>query len=148
MATETSTRITVKDALVSLLDTNLTGVGCSWGHPGKNVKREAVFVGNIEPHEQQARKLSDVTREERFELQVIVNVLKKASQQTVTTRCDELARTVERVVRDNPQLGLVNPQVHLAEVTSAPIREAVAGDKGRMAECDMRVQVTSRLRRT
>lgn len=145
MPTETSIRITAKNALVQLLADELAGVQVGWGHPGKRIAKETVYVADIPEHEQRADKLGDVTRGETFEIAVVVNVMRKASQQVVSTRADELACDVERVVRENAQLGLT-AQIHLAEVISAPLREAVYGD-GRMAESPMRVRITSRSRR-
>ena len=148
MATETSARIEAKDALHSLIQAAISDAQTAWGHPGPSkIQRETVFVGNIEPHGQEANKLGDVTRSEQFVIEVVVNVMKRGSQRDASVRCAALADQVEQQVRENRQLGLTD-KIKLAEVVSMPLREGIAGDKGRVAEIVMKVQVTTRLRRT
>lgn len=98
----------VKDAVLDLLAPALPGVQVTYGHPGRNMQRELVFLGGAETDQEWAH-LGARARTETFDIDLIVNVRRPGAQQrAVTERAYEILATVEDVLRANVRLdGLV-----------------------------------------
>ena len=132
MAT-TSTVITVKKALVSLLDAALT-VPVTWAWPGKMTQPEAVFLG---PHPETSDVRIDVDsqiptmkagrkqRAESYSVRVTVWVfrpdLNVEGAEECETRAFELFGSIEDVLANDPSLGSVDVQLASIERFSSTL---------------------------
>jgi hypothetical protein len=98
----------IKAALHELITAELVGVQVSYGHPGRNMAREMVFIGDVSIS-QEFKALGGRTKHETFELDLIISVVKPGAQQRVATeRAFELLATIEELLRANLTLdGLV-----------------------------------------
>jgi hypothetical protein len=139
MAT-TSTLITVKSAIVTLLQAALPGVQVSYHHPGEpGMEAECVFLGhatstNEVPTMRANRKKTD----ERYILQVVVEVKGEGrTQLQADTRCMELFAEVEDMIADDPNLGLGNA-IHWARLAGW---EQIGGSTGTGHGCRVEADV-------
>lgn len=139
MAT-TSTLVTVKSAIVSLLETALPAVQVSYHHPGEPaMENECIFLGHATadktvPTMKSGRKKTD----ERYTVQVVVEVKGEGlTQLAADTRCMELFAEVEDVFADDPNLGL-HPTIQWAQIVGW---EQVGGSTGTGHGCRVEVDV-------
>lgn len=146
--TQSSAMFAAKQALVDVLDSHqdLAGVQVSWAHPGKNLTKEVVIVGDIRPREQKPVDLSSRQRECAFTIDVAIDASQRSDAKTVAERTTEIAATVEEVVALNPELGLPETILY-AQVVSAGLTEGF-DDPGREALVELVVNVRARLRRS
>lgn len=130
--TVTSTIPAFKAALLAALQqrTGLHGVEVSWGYPFNSQSREWLFLGNVSG-DQTAAALGRQRREESYDLEVIIAVLKPGSRGDIrarTERAFEIAAEVEDQLRTDASVGQV---VRVAQV-EGPLRlsEFFVGDSG------------------
>jgi hypothetical protein len=139
MAT-TSTLVTVRSAIVTLLSAALPTVQVSYAHPGEpEAHGEFIFLGfaqstNEVPTMKAGRKRTD----ERYVQQVIVEVKGEGmTQLQADTRCMELFAEVEDIIADDPNLGLGN-DIHWAKLNGW---EQVGGSTGTGHGCRIEADV-------
>ena len=100
---------TFKGRLLTQLQANstLSSLQVSYGDPGGAQRRESVFLGDIETNDHVPESLSTGRRRriEEFTLEVFVEVSSKPTPQACEERAVELARAVETVLADDPQLN-------------------------------------------
>lgn len=144
MAT-TSTLVTVKSAIVSLLETALPTVQVSYHHPGEpEMKNECIFLGHAQgektvPVMRAGRKKTD----EEYTVQVIVEVKGEGlTQLAADTRCMELFGEVEDVFADDPNIGL-GSDIFWAQVVGW---EQIGGSTGTGHGCRVEVDVAVKAR--
>lgn len=141
----TSTLVTVKSAIVALLETALPDVQVSYHHPGEpEMQGECIFLGHA-----QAEKTIPVMRanrkktDEDYTVQVIVEVKGEGlTQLAADTRCMELFAEVEDVFADDPNLGL-GSTILWAQITGW---EQVGGSTGTGHGCRVEVDVAVKAR--
>jgi len=142
----TSTLVTVKSAIVSLLQAALPGVQVSYSHPNEpEAHGEFVFLGfaqstNTVPVMRGGRKKTDET----YTVQVVVEVKGEGlAQLAADIRCMELFAEVENIIADDPNLGLGN-DIHWARLEGW---EQVGGTTGTGHGCrvEANVEVSARL---
>lgn len=139
MAT-TSTLITVKSAIVAVLQAALPAVQVSYAHPNEpEAQGELIFLGHaIATKEVPTMKAGRKKTDERYTQQVIVEVKGEGlTQLQADTRCLELFGEVEDVFADDPNLGL-GDTIHWAQVTGW---EQVGGSTGTGHGCRVEVDV-------
>ena len=100
----TSTIPTIKAALVTRFaaDTDLSSVQCSYGNPyPTRSEEELIVVGNV-TNDQEPSGLGSDIREERYDIEILVSVLRSAreSQQTLETRAFVIAGHIEDSIID------------------------------------------------
>ena len=151
-----STIPALKAALLARLqaDAALAGVQVSWGIPFGELARECVILGDARaedatggrPGGQSTVAIGTRAREERYLLELLVRVLKGASQQEVTERAFALAAAVEDSLRawagEAPPFGGV---VRWALVTGTPLEEFPAANGERMAIVTVEVAAAERI---
>lgn len=109
MAT-TSTLVTFKTALVSALQTKLTGVQVAYAWPGPDTAPESVYLDTEAAGEQRIPHLTAgrKTRDEIYRVTVIVWVAQPdgtvTSAETCESRAHALMSGVEDVLADTPRL--------------------------------------------
>lgn len=111
MARRYSTATTAPEALTGLLaarvdaDPDVGEVTVLWGMPGEDVPTDVVWVGGVEPVDQDAAALGQRRRDERYRIPVFVDVVVPgADPAAANRRAGTLARLVEEVVGDAPTL--------------------------------------------
>ena len=139
MAT-TSTLITVKSAIVSLLEAALPTVQVSYHHPGEpGMESECIFLGhavstNEIPVMRSGRKKTD----ERYTVQVVIEVKGEGlTQLGADTRCVELFGEVEDIIADDPNLGM-SSTIHWARLAGW---EQIGGSTGTGHGCRIEADV-------
>lgn len=139
----TSTIPALKAALLTRLinRAGLAGVSVTWGRPPGQLEKEWIMLGNCrnadptgeERGGQSTAVLGRRSREERYVLEVDINVIKsiKETAQSVTERAFVLLDEIEDELRADPT---VNATVRTAQVTGVELLEtyprAEAGKRG------------------
>tara|TARA_R110000803_G_scaffold79437_1_gene145049 strand:+ start:723 stop:1172 length:450 start_codon:yes stop_codon:yes gene_type:complete len=145
-----STMYAVKTKLLTLLqdDAGLSAVQVTYGDPGGAMRRESIFMGDINSSDQFPEVLASGRRRrlEEYTLDVHVFVQSKAAGlQEAEQRAVSLASTVENVVADNPQLGGTVSGLMFAECSGMSMSSAEAGADGPVVETIVQFLVKARL---
>lgn len=123
-------------------DAGLAGVQVAWGLPFGSLARELVVLGHVRAEDptggvggQSTASLGQRRREERYVLELVVRVVRHATQQEVTERAFAIAAEIEQSVRawgeEQPQFGGL---VRWALVSSVELQEfPTEGNQERLA---------------
>ena len=143
-----STIPTVKDTLVTVLGNraHLAGIQVVRGHPGNELRDEAVIVGLARGrHEIATIKAGRQVRDETYTVEVIASVI--SSEGTVKAaedRAHVLIAEVEEALADDPKLG-IGTTILWAKTGDIEERGSGHTDTGSVAEVVLRVEVKARL---
>ena len=145
-----TTMYAVKAALLTKLqaDATLTNIQVTYADSGGAMRRESVFMGDINSSEQVPESLSSGRRRriEDYTLDVHVVVQSKAAGvQEAEERAVALAAAVEGVVSDYPQLGGGVTGLMFCEVSGMSMSSSEAGADGPRIFCTVHVRVKARL---
>lgn len=97
----------IYELLAARLAGTQPGVQVEWGWPGESVGDELVWVGEVEPGDQEPGELGLGMRREAYTVAVYVDVAVPlvGAIADVARRAGELVHEVESVVHDNPTLN-------------------------------------------
>jgi hypothetical protein len=124
----------------------LSGVQVSYAEPGESMRRECVYLGDIDSGSQEAESFSTGTRRriEDFTLDVFVAVQGKPTAASAETRAVALANAVDAVIADDPQLGGL-ASLTFCEVDGMSMTTNEAGVDGAHCVVTVRVHAKARL---
>lgn len=135
----------VKAAIVELLEEAFSGqdVQVSYGHPGRDVQTEFVFVGDNADWDTEWASLGAQSRREKFALQLVVNAL-GSTQQEATERMFYLFSIAENTLTDPANHTLDSALVMAMSVAGATFDEYIA-QSGRGAAATGAIRCEARL---
>lgn len=125
----------------------LSGTQVSYSDPGEAMRRECVFLGDIDSGTQVPETFSTGSRRrvEDFVLEVIVAVQGKPTAAAAETRAVALANAVDGVIADDPQLGGSISALTFCEVEGMSMTTNEAGVDGPHCIINIRVHAKARL---
>ena len=142
-----SIMVTFKEALLTQLQAaaGFSGVQVVYADPGEAMRRECVFLGDIDGGTQVPETFSTGTRRrvEDFTLEVLVAVQGKPTASSAETRAVALANVVDDVVANDPQLGGL-ASLTFCEVEGMSMTTNEAGIDG--AHCVVTIRIHARAR--
>lgn len=136
----TSTIWTLKGNLLAQLRARpgLAGVQITWGIPAAKLEPDWICLRDVvDPAGQETAALGHMRREERYELRIVISVVRQFSedQEVVAERARVLAAEIEDQLRSDPT---VNGAVRTALVVGLSLEEPV---DSKTAEREARVTV-------
>ena len=145
-----STMYAVKAQLLTLLqaDSTLSAIQCSYGDPGEAMRRESIFMGDVNSNLHTPESLSSGRRRrlEDYTLDIEIFVQSKAAgQQEGEQRALVLANAVEDVLADYPQLDDGVTGLMFVQCSGMSMATAEAGIDGPRIQVTVHVDVKARL---
>jgi hypothetical protein len=123
-----------------------SGVQVSYADPGEAMRRECVYLGDIDSGSQIPESFSTGTRRriEDFTLDVFVAVQGKPTSSSAEVRAVALANVIDDVVANDPQLGGL-ASLTFCEVDGMSMVTNEAGVDGAHCVVTVRIHVQARL---
>ena len=123
-----------------------SGVQVAYAEPGESMRRECVYLGDIDSGSQTPESFSTGTRRriEDFTLDVFVAVQGKPTPSSAETRAVALANVIDDVVANDPQLGGL-ASLTFCEVDGMSMTTNEAGVDGAHCVVTVRIHVQARL---
>ena len=145
-----STMYAVKAQLLTLLqaDSTLSSIQVTYGDPGEAMRRESIFMGDVNSNLHTPESLSAGRRRrlEDYTLDVEIFVQSKAAgQQEGEQRALVLANAVEDVLADYPSLDDGVTGLMFVQCTGMSMSTAEAGIDGPRVQVTVHVDVKARL---
>ena len=145
-----STMYAVKAKLLTLLAANstLSAIQTSYGDPGEAMRRESIFMGDVNSNVQTPESLSPGRRRrlEDYTLDIEIFVQSKAAgQQEGEQRALVLAHAVEDVLADYPSLDDGVTGLMFVECSGMSMSTAEAGIDGPRIQVTVHATVKARL---
>ena len=145
-----STMYAVKAQLLTLLEANstLSAIQCSYGDPGEAMRRESIFMGDVNSNVHTPESLSSGRRRRLEDYTVDIEVFvqsKAAGQQEAEQRALVLANAVEDVLADYPSLDDGVTGLMFVQCSGMSMSTAEAGIDGPRVQVTVHVDVKARL---
>ena len=145
-----STMYAVKAQLLTLLaaDSTLSSIQTSYGDPGEAMRRESIFMGDVNSNAHTPESLSSGRRRrlEDYTLDIEIFVQSKAAgQQEGEQRALVLANAVENVLADYPSLDDGVTGLMFVQCSGMSMSTAEAGIDGPRIQVTVHVDVKARL---
>ena len=145
-----STKYAVKAKLLTLLQANatLSSIQVTYGDPGEAMRRESIFMGDVDSNVHTPESLSSGRRRrlEDYTLAVEVFVQSKAAgQQEGEQRALVLATAIEDVLADYPTLDDGVTGLMFVQCSGMSMSTAEAGIDGPRIQVTVHVDVKARL---
>lgn len=108
------------------------GTTRSWGYPGEKAGDEIVWVGGVDPADQEAASIGRGTRAEDYTVSVYLDVaLDTADPADVNARLEALTKAVEALVHADARMGGLVMWAQVTQVTTvrdtAPLTGSTKG---------------------
>lgn len=122
----------------------LNAVQVEWAHPGKNVAKEALWMGDAFGEDTAAAISTTSPRDEKYGLPVVVSVLHEGnSGQAAEERMWALVAEVEAAI--DPRAALANVGGVLQAVVESKSPTTFPESGGHVAECIVVIRVHARI---
>lgn len=123
----------------------LAGIAVTYGHPGRDMEREFVYVGGTVAWDEEWASLGAGRRTERYTLELIINVTTPGNdQREATERAFALLNEIGKAVLGDPTLG--GRMLTSAELVFRTLGEGMY-DEGREAQIAAGIRCDARLSR-
>ena len=142
-----STVPAVKGAILGLIEARgaLAAIQTEWGHPGKNIARESIFMEDAQFDSESIAfmRVAPHPHTEEYVVPVVVDVLSEGDDaRAAEERGWTLAGEVEEAIRNATNLGL--PGVVIKSWVSGKTPIGYQSDMGRAFRCLVNVSVQAR----
>ena len=124
---------------------SLNGLQITYGDPGEAMRRESIFLGDVDSGTQTPESFSTGARRrvEDFTVDVILAIQSKPTPQTAEARALVLVNAVEQILVDSPQLGGSIAALQFCEVEGMSMTTNQADQPNTV--CTIRIHAKARL---
>ena len=142
-----TTMYAVKAALLTKLQADISNVQVTYGDSGGAMRRESIFMGDIESNTQTPEAFASGRRRliEDYTVDVHVAVQSKPTLQEAEERAVALATLVEHVVHAYPTLSGAVPGLMFIECSGLSMSSAEAGVDGPRVFVTVHIRVKGKL---